>query len=178
MSTPTWDNSGKGRSTAPAASSSTCTVTVQPHELTGLYGTTATCSNKTGQVYTSSYDSWGNVTSRTYSGTTATLTYDLLDHFVSWNAGSSNQDLYVCDASGSRVLRRTTQQHPFFTLEKGFLPVGQLRLGMHVLRVGGGVGVITGWKNISGVKTMYNLEVARDHTFTVRQKERTRHSGE
>ena len=67
-----------------------------------------TCSSKTGQVYASSYDSWGNVTSRTYSGTTATLTYDLLDHFVSWNAGSANKDLYVYDASGTRVLRRTT----------------------------------------------------------------------
>jgi RHS repeat-associated protein len=57
-----------------------------------------------GQVY----DSFGNVTSRTSSGTTATLTYDLHDHFVSWNAGSNNKDLYVYDASGTRVLRRTT----------------------------------------------------------------------
>ncbi len=48
------------------------------------------------------------MTSRTYSSTTATLTYDLLDHFVNWNAGSSNQELYVYDASGTRVLRRTT----------------------------------------------------------------------
>ena len=37
-----------------------------------------------------------------------TLTYDLLDHFVSWNAGSNNNDLYVYDGSGNRVLRRTT----------------------------------------------------------------------
>ena len=36
---------------------------------------------------------WGNVTSRTYSGTTATLTYDLLDHFLSWNAGSATRAL-------------------------------------------------------------------------------------
>jgi len=76
--------------------------------LTGLYGTSATCSSKTGQVYASSYDSWGNVTSRTYNSTTATLTYDLLDHFVSWNAGSQSKDLSVYDASGNRVLRRTT----------------------------------------------------------------------
>jgi uncharacterized protein RhaS with RHS repeats len=59
-------------------------------------------------VYASCYDSWGNVISRTSSGTTATLTYDLLDHFVSWNAGSTNKELYVYDASGTRVLRRTT----------------------------------------------------------------------
>ena len=61
-----------------------------------------------GQVYASSYDNWSNVTSRTYSSTTATLIYDLLDHFVSCNAGSANKDLYVYDASGTRVLRRTT----------------------------------------------------------------------
>jgi YD repeat-containing protein len=60
------------------------------------------------QVVLSSYDSWGNVTGRTYSGTTSTLTYDLLDHFVSWNAGTANKDLYVYDVSGTRVLRRTT----------------------------------------------------------------------
>ncbi len=80
----------------------------QPHELTGLYASGATCTNQTGQVYASSDDSWGNVTSRTYSGTTSTLTYDLLDHFVSWNAGTQNKDLYVYDALGNRVLRRTT----------------------------------------------------------------------
>jgi hypothetical protein len=31
-----------------------------------------------------------------------------LDHFVSWNAGTQNKDLDVYDASGTRVLRRTT----------------------------------------------------------------------
>ena len=36
---------------------------------------------RAGQGYTSSYDASGNVTSRTYSGTTGALTYDLLDHF-------------------------------------------------------------------------------------------------
>src|SRR6266436_10210901 len=43
-----------------------------PHQLTGLYPTGTTCSNLSGAVYTSSYDAWGNVTSRTYSSTTAT----------------------------------------------------------------------------------------------------------
>jgi len=61
----------------------------------------------------------------------------------------------------------TNKKHPFFTLEKGFVPVGQLKLGMHVLRADGRIGVITGWKIVPGVKTMYNLEVAQDHTFTV-----------
>jgi len=63
----------------------------------------------------------------------------------------------------------TNQKHPFFTLEKGFVPVGQLKVGMHVLRADGRFGVITGWKIVPGTKVMYNLEVAQDHTFVVGQ---------
>jgi RHS repeat-associated protein len=48
------------------------------------------------------------VTSRSYNTSTATLSYDGLDHLVSWDAGSSSQEQYVYDASGSRVLRRST----------------------------------------------------------------------
>ena len=61
----------------------------------------------------------------------------------------------------------TNKKHPFLTVEKGFLPVGQIKLGMHVVKAYGAVGVITGWKLVPGVQTMYNLEVAQDHTFTV-----------
>ena len=61
----------------------------------------------------------------------------------------------------------TNQKHPFFTKEEGFLPVGRIKLGMHVLRADGIYGVVTGWKIVPGTKTMYNLEVARDHTFMV-----------
>jgi len=61
----------------------------------------------------------------------------------------------------------TNQKHPFFTMEHGFLPVGQIKLGMHILRADGSVGVVTGWKVVPGIRTMYNLEVAQDHTFTV-----------
>ena len=61
----------------------------------------------------------------------------------------------------------TNQKHPFFTLEKGFVPVGQITKGMHVLRADGRIGVITGWQIVPGVKLMYNLEVAQDHTFVV-----------
>jgi hypothetical protein len=47
------------------------------------------------------------------------------------------------------------------------LPVGQINLGMHVVEADGQLGVITGWKVVPGVQTMYNLEVAQDHTFVV-----------
>src|SRR5581483_1838478 len=70
-------------------------------------------------------------------------------------------------ASQQSEVVHTTQKHPFLTVEKGFLPVGQIKLGMHVLRADGSVGVITGWKVVPGLATMYNLEVAQDHTYTV-----------
>ena len=61
----------------------------------------------------------------------------------------------------------TNKKHPFLTVEKGFLPVAQLKLGMHIVEAGGRVGVVTGWKSVPGVQTMYNLEVTQDHTYTV-----------
>ena len=76
--------------------------------MTGLYSLGATCSNKTGQTYASSYDAWGNVTSRNVNGTTATLSYDGLDHLTKYDAGSNGQEQYIYDASGERVLRRST----------------------------------------------------------------------
>src|SRR5216683_4876945 len=61
----------------------------------------------------------------------------------------------------------TNKKHPFLTKEKGFLPVGQIKLGMHVLRADGTYGVVTDWKVVPGAEVTYNLEVAQDHTFTV-----------
>jgi hypothetical protein len=61
----------------------------------------------------------------------------------------------------------TNKKHPFFTEEKGFVPVAQLKLGMHVLRANGQYGLITGWRIVPGAKVMYNLTVSQDHTFTV-----------
>jgi len=40
--------------------------------------------------------------------TSATLSYDELDDLTTWNASSSGQEHYVYDASGQRVLRRST----------------------------------------------------------------------
>ncbi len=76
--------------------------------MTGLYSLGATCNNKTGQTYTSSYDVWGNVTGRTVNSTSATLSYDGLDHLTKYDAGSAGQEQYIYDASGERVLRRST----------------------------------------------------------------------
>ncbi len=48
------------------------------------------------------------MTSRTFSGITGALTYDLLDHLTKWFVSSTNQEQYVYDSSGNRILRRST----------------------------------------------------------------------
>jgi hypothetical protein len=47
------------------------------------------------------------------------------------------------------------------------LPVGQITLGMHIVEANGQTGIVSGWKVVPGAMTMYNLEVALDHTFVV-----------
>ena len=70
-------------------------------------------------------------------------------------------------ARQSRETVHTNKKHPFLTVEEGFVPVAQLKLGMHIVEAGGRVGEVTGWENVSGAQTMYNLEVTQDHTYVV-----------
>ncbi|MGB8344288.1 MAG: polymorphic toxin-type HINT domain-containing protein, partial [Ktedonobacteraceae bacterium] len=72
----------------------------------------------------------------------------------------------IVSTATSEVIH-TNKKHPFFTEEKGFLPVAQLKLGMHVLRADGRYGEITGYRVVPGSAVMYNLEVEQDHTFVV-----------
>jgi hypothetical protein len=88
---------------------------------------------------------------------------DLVDMTLTSTTKSAHSSSAV---KKSEVLH-TTSEHPFLTQEKGFLPAGSMHVGMHVLRADGTVGIVTGWKVVSGTKVMYNLEVAQDHTFTV-----------
>jgi len=90
---------------------------------------------------------------------------DLVDLTITTNTHAPHST----KVTKTKEVVHTNQKHPFFTLEKGFVPVGQLKLGMHVLRANGQFGVITGWKIVPGSKVMYNLEVAQDHTFVVGQ---------
>ena len=86
----------------------------QPHQLTGLYPTGTTCSTTGGQTqtYAASYNSWGDMTSRTGTGsgsTTASMNYDAQNHLVRWNdtVTTSNEEWYLYDASGQRIVRRS-----------------------------------------------------------------------
>jgi YD repeat-containing protein len=124
-----------------------------PHQLTGIYPTGTTCSNPTGAVYSTSYDAWGNVTSRTYNGSTATLSYDQLNRMVEWqNSTASTQEWYLYDASGTRVLRRSTSNgtttlttYPFGSEEHTYSGTGTLQSSTYYYILGGRlIGELTG----------------------------------
>lgn len=61
----------------------------------------------------------------------------------------------------------TNEKHPFLTKEKGFIPVSQLKPGMHVLEADGRYGVVAKLVVVPGAMWMYNLTVAQDHTYAV-----------
>ena len=102
------------------------------------------CSNKTGQGYASSYDSWGNVSTRTASGTSATLSYDLFDRLTQWYASATNQEQYAYDASGERMLRRVTNgsgttilTYPFGLEEHQYSGAGSNQWNVYYYSLGG-----------------------------------------
>jgi hypothetical protein len=63
----------------------------------------------------------------------------------------------------------TTPEHPFFTAEKGWLPAGELTIGMHVRRADGTYGLVWWAWAVHRIQTMYNLTVGTAHTFYVGQ---------
>jgi hypothetical protein len=91
---------------------------------------------------------------------------DLVDLTITTPVQSSKEHKKQQSTQAEEVIH-TNKKHPFFTLEKGFLPVSQIKVGMHVIRADGWIGVVMKWQPVPGVQTMYNLEVAQDHTFTV-----------
>ena len=61
----------------------------------------------------------------------------------------------------------TTPEHPLFTQEKGWLPAGQLTLGMNVRRADGNYGTVWFTWAVYRTQAMYNLTVDTAHTFYV-----------
>jgi hypothetical protein len=61
----------------------------------------------------------------------------------------------------------TTPEHPFYTLEHGWLPAGELWVGAHVRKADGGYGLVQAIKLANRTQPMYNLTVEGAHTFFV-----------
>jgi RHS repeat-associated protein len=77
----------------------------------------------------------------------------------------------VKDAHGKATQQKeaihTNEKHPFLTKEKGFIPVSQLKPGMHILEANGSYGVVATLVLVPGGMWMYNLTVTQDHTYAV-----------
>jgi hypothetical protein len=61
----------------------------------------------------------------------------------------------------------TTPEHPFFTLERGWVDAGELRVGERVRRANGFYGLVQAVVVETEPQVMYNLTVAEAHTFFV-----------
>lgn len=61
----------------------------------------------------------------------------------------------------------TTPEHPFYTLEEGWVPAGELKPGMHVRQADGDYELVWLNWNIRKTQEMYNLTVDEAHTFYV-----------
>ncbi len=123
-----------------------------PHQLTGMYPLGTTCANLSGAVYKTSYDSWGNATSRTDNGSATTQTFDLLDQLVKWASGTTQKQWYAYNTSGERTLLRssngsatTMTVYAFGAEEYSYDGSGNLQSSTHYYDMGGRlIGELTG----------------------------------
>jgi hypothetical protein len=61
----------------------------------------------------------------------------------------------------------TTPEHPFLTLDRGWVGAGELRVGEHVREVDGETGIVEAVAAMHAPQRMYNLTVAEAHTYAV-----------
>jgi hypothetical protein len=61
----------------------------------------------------------------------------------------------------------TNAKHPFLTKERGWVTVGQLTVGMHVVREDGTLAVVVGEETVPGAADMWNLTVSNLQTYAV-----------
>jgi RHS repeat-associated protein len=83
-----------------------------PHQLTTLSAVSGspTCTTQGTPDYSASYDAYGNVVSRAISSSTGVPVYNVQDQMIRWSsttASASNEEWYLYDATGNRVLRRS-----------------------------------------------------------------------
>jgi Pretoxin HINT domain len=67
---------------------------------------------------------------------------------------------------GGKVIG-TTAEHPFYVLDFGWKPAAQLTTGDRLKGLGDEILIVEGIADSGRVETVYNLEVAEDHTYFV-----------
>ncbi len=85
---------------------------------------------------------------------------------------------YSYDAVGNRLTQTidgktitTTPEHPFYTLERGWVPTGELWRGAQIRKADGSHGTVEQIEIVRRAQTMYNLTVSEAHTFFVGEEE-------
>ena len=63
----------------------------------------------------------------------------------------------------------TTPEHPFYSLERGWIDAGELEPGERIRQGDGGFGFVESVSFVVQPQSMYNLTVAEAHTFFVGQ---------
>ncbi len=61
----------------------------------------------------------------------------------------------------------TTPEHPFYAVALGWVPAGELWIGIHVRKADGEYGTVEAIQQVRHLQPMYNLTVAEAHTFFV-----------
>ncbi len=81
----------------------------------------------------------------------------------------TDQAIVVLVIDGERI--ETTPEHPFFTVEKGWIPAGELWIGARILRSDGLSGKVESVTTRQADQVMFNLTVDQAHTFYVGEGE-------
>jgi len=76
-------------------------------------------------------------------------------------------DVHVASLDDARESVRSTPEHPFFTLDRGWLGAGELAAGETLLDRAGREVRVTKVVPVAQEATVYNLEVDVDHTYFV-----------
>ena len=76
-------------------------------------------------------------------------------------------DVTVTARSGGQSTIRTTPEHPFAIDGAGWVPAGDLAVGMKTIDMDGNLGTITALTDAPGLHTVHNFSVTDDHTYFV-----------
>jgi RHS repeat-associated protein/uncharacterized repeat protein (TIGR01451 family) len=121
----------------------------------------------------------GDTPVATPEGAVPISTLEIGDLVYAWHEDTNSTDVYTITDTISHIdafivlltiddeLLDTTVEHPFYTLERGWVDAIDLRLGEHIPQLDGEVGVVTGLSYEFRSQPMYNLTVAEAHTFFV-----------
>jgi len=115
----------------------------------------------------------------TDSGEKAIANLKVGDKVAAYNTQTSQVELKAIDAVMTHLdfqledltidgeTLHTTPNHPFYTLDKGWVAAGNLTVGEGVLKADGSYGKVQAVREIDRPQVMYNLTVHDDHDYFV-----------